>query len=208
VSTVKWPPYSSVTLGLQDLPSDWIYQIEQTIEKAARITELRGDGPTGHEASDAQAMIVKVVDGYAVRENLPWLWDLYASSLRQFCETVCGKALYLANDIVSSVNINLLEGEGARYERHVDSNPLTGLLFATTLEGSKGGQLVFQHPETGELAQVEPRLGQFLCFDARRIVHWVAPLGGLHTRISIPMNYYESAAQQDRPDGLNEKLYG
>ena len=60
-----------------------------------------------------------------------------------------------------------------RLECHVDSNPLTGLLFCT--DHVRGGELVVAHDTAAEgLAEIDracsvirPQAGQLIFFDAR-----------------------------------------
>ena len=66
-----------------------------------------------------------------------------------------------------------------RFECHIDSNPLTGLLFCT--DHLTGGELVFAHDaEAADIAAVErdcsvirPHAGHLIFFDARRHPHYV-----------------------------------
>lgn len=208
MSNRPWPPYKSLSVPLEHLPHSWTDEINSLLDRCGVISELRGDGPTGREAPDATAMHIAVVAGGEIKQALPWLWELYADLFKAFASAAAGRPLYVANDIRSSININCLRGVGDRYEKHVDSNPMTGLLFATEQSVADGGELVFQHPDTQELTIVRPRIGMFICFDAREITHWVAPLKTNRPRVSIPMNYYWSPTDQTRPAGLDRKLYG
>ena len=111
----------------------------------------------------------------------------------------------MAKDIASGININYLEGAGSIYERHRDTNPVTGILFGNSLTKVDGGELVF---ETVPEFRVRPRKGLFIIFDARDVIHYVSPLSaGVH-RVSLPMNFYDSPIEQSRPADLNNYLYG
>ena len=52
-----------------------------------------------------------------------------------------GQSVLTSDKTINGVNINVLQGIGSRYESHLDTNPLTGLLFATTHASEEGGQL-------------------------------------------------------------------
>jgi hypothetical protein len=151
-------------------------------------------------------MHIRVADGVAVKYHLQWLYDLYAGYLKEFCASKFGTPLYPANLLHTTVNINQLSGRGARYEWHVDSNPVTGLLFVTDAPVGFGGSLVFK-PEGGSRSIVRPTAGTFICFDAREIPHCVTALRTNSVRISIPMNYYDSEHDQARPADLDEQIY-
>ena len=54
------------------------------------------------------------------------------------------------------VILNVQRGTKMRFECHVDSNPLTGLLFLTDHAEGAGGELVFAHdPDADSVAAVE-----------------------------------------------------
>jgi hypothetical protein len=105
------------------------------------------------------------------------------------------------------VNINQLAGRGAQYEWHVDSNPITGVLYATDSDNGLGGSLVFRDDQNGQKSVFRPKAGTFICFDAREISHRVAPLRREGERVSLPMNYYHSATDQPRPPDLDSQIY-
>lgn len=202
----NWRPYYQWSLketGL--LPNRWEAQVRSVVRRYGIDTVLSGEGSTSREAKTDQKIAVRVADGNVVKRRLPWLWELYEGPLLDFASKQFGRRLYPANLVHSAVNINYLSGVGARYEWHVDSNPVTGLLFATTCEGGLGGSLVFK--KRSRRAIVRPRSGVFICFDARQIPHRVAPLRKGGERISIPMNYYLSATEQLRPADLDEQIY-
>jgi hypothetical protein len=167
-------------------------------------TYLDGRSSTSREPMDALPTRVTVVDGDAIVTTLPWLDSLYRNELARLASDFAGKSVSLAQDSQSAVNINSLEGQGARYERHVDSNPVTGILFATTLTSDEGGELVFES-SPDELV-IRPEAGMFIVFDARDIVHYVMPLKKHIERLSIPMNFYLPDANQ-RPVDLDRYLY-
>jgi hypothetical protein len=103
-----------------------------------------------------------------------------------------------------------------RFECHIDSNPLTGLLFCT--DHVNGGELVFAHDAAAaSIADVErdcsvvrPSAGHLIFFDARRYPHYVRPLRhASEMRVVAVMNYYtESCPESTRPPELNRHLYG
>lgn len=191
-------------LGL--LPEGWQTEIADFADKHEIKTVLTGQGSTSRERSAGQSLTVYVVGGRIVSEKLGWLWNLYTNEFRAFAEEAFQKPLYTANDVQSGVNINVLKGQSARYEWHVDSNPVTGLLFVTNAEKGDGGSLVFRSND-GRTSMIRPRSGLFACFDARDLPHRVAPLRSSHNRISIPMNYYDSRESQPRPADLDDQIY-
>jgi hypothetical protein len=202
-----WPPYAEWDLSATNLlPSDWLAQISQTIATHGIRTVLSGASEQSREASSDYEIPVLVVTGDACSSALPWLYSLYENELLLFASKAYGKQLFAANDIRSSININCLRGVGSRYESHVDTNPVTGLLFACDATPETGGSLVFQRAGFPE-AVVWPRKGVFIAFDAREIPHFVSALRVSMDRISVPMNYYDDSIAQHRPTGLDDRLY-
>lgn len=205
---MNWPPYYRLDLAANGaLPTRWMEDIATLAKHRSKATVLTGGGSTSRERSKGQRLIVNVVDGTAIRERLKWLWELYDGQLKEFSAQSFGRTLFPANLIHTAININVLQGRGSRYEWHVDSNPVTGLLFATTACEGDGGTLVFRN-SAGRIARVKPKAGTFICFDAREMPHRVAPLRSDAARVSLPMNYYESATDQPRPDDLDPEIYG
>ena len=203
-----WRPYFAwdlISTGL--LPARWEDSVQDTVEEFGFGTVLTGDGSTSREKRSGQHIPVRVVDGSAIKHSLPWLWSLYSGPLLEFSSRSFNRTLFPAIDIKSAVNINHISGEGARYEWHVDSNPVTGLLFASTCPPEQGGALVFRDVQNKRKSVVRPRSGLFICFDARQIPHRVAPVKGAFSRSSIPMNYYEDSTNQNRPPDLESQIY-
>ena len=104
-----------------------------------------------------------------------------------------------------------------RFECHVDSNPVTGLLFFTSHPGG-GGELVIGHNPSGsgveELERdgtaVPPQAGQLIFFDGRTYPHYARSLvSESDVRVVAVMNFYTgSCPESTRPRDLNRHLFG
>jgi hypothetical protein len=186
------------------LPPTWKYEIESTVNRMALEAQLGG-----HSSSlEPEGTILKyrLVDGVAIRSHLPWLDDLYKREFLSRASEVYGEQLAPSDQVQNGVNINVIQGPTQRYERHVDTNPLTGLLFVTTHGPEEGGQLVFRGD--ADRLECEPQQGHLLLFDARDAPHEVTPLVSDTVRISVPMNYFTKEALAARPHDLDHYLYG
>ncbi len=105
-----------------------------------------------------------------------------------------------------------------RFECHVDSNPLTGLLFCTDQSAGAGGELVFAHDPTAadidsvdrDCTVIRPHAGHLIFFDGRDHPHYARPLASDSAmRIVAVMNFYtESCPESTRPLELNRHLFG
>jgi hypothetical protein len=153
-----------------------------------------------------------------VRQNLPWLYQLYRESFLRLAASTRAEPVMPASDERYGVVLNIQRGTGMRFECHVDSNPLAGLLFFTDHATDVGGELVFAHdPNADSVAAVEldctairPRAGLLIFFDGRRHPHYARALrseSGM--RVVAVMNFYtESYPESTRPPQLNCHLYG
>lgn len=113
--------------------------------------------------------------------------------------------------------LNVQRGTGMRFECHVDSNPLTGLLFCTD-HPAGGGELVVGHdPAAADVDAIErdcsvirPHAGHLIFFDGRKNPHYARPLAlEADVRVVAVMNFYTgSCPESTRPPELNRHLYG
>ena len=144
--------------------------------------------------------------------------SLYEGWFRELGQLVCAEPLSIATDERITINLNLQRGSAMRYECHVDSNPLEGLLYVTDHPPGTGGELVVSHrltartvPEVDESAAiVYPRAGHLLFFDARQRAHYVRSLTSEDAvRVVVAMNFYTpSCPESSRPPDLNRHLFG
>jgi hypothetical protein len=201
--TNTYVSFDLIQLGI--LKENWIDEIKHVAENYSYYTKLDGKSSTSREPADSEGAEVYVVEGDTIADKLPWLHNLYQKEFLDFANSNFKGEYVFAENIKSGTNINLLKGKNARYEWHVDSNPLTGVLFVTTHNENDGGKLIFKLPN--ETITVYPKSGTLILFDARNIPHTVLPLQKEDIRISIPLNYYIKGQPQTRPVDLDEYIY-
>jgi hypothetical protein len=196
--------FDLLELGL--LPDGWVEQVTELGKRSARHVQFDGDCSTTIDGQSA--MEYDVVTGDVIREELPWLWEVYTTQLVSLATITTGQPMKPSVFPKSAININLLAGSNAHYEWHVDSNTLTGLLFACTFGPDDGGELAFRLD--GEVSTIPPRTGELLIFDAREAPHAVLPMRRDLLRVSIPMNFYFLTEDEaaNRPPDLDAYLYG
>ena len=102
------------------------------IETSAKTTVLDGASETSREELGTK-IPVRVVEGDPIAKDLPWLFNLYEREFLEFSSESFATHLYVCNDSNDAININCIEGLPARYEWHVDTNPVTGILFVDDL---------------------------------------------------------------------------
>jgi hypothetical protein len=151
-----------------------------------------------------------------VSSRLSWLQAAYRGEFLALAEQVSGEPVVAAQDERYGVVLNVQRGTTMRFECHVDSNPLTGLLFLT--DHSSGGELVIAHDTAAadiqaverDCAVIRPHAGHLIFFDGRRNPHYARQLAkAACTRVVAVMNFYtESFPESTRPPELNTHLYG
>jgi hypothetical protein len=205
-----------VTFDLSgSLPHGW----QQEMGMAAVDADFRDFPRTpvlSREAADVRHITRGRLHADQVQDRLPWLCESYRGAFLELAGEACEEKVSPARDERYGVVLNVQRGTRMRFECHIDSNPLTGLLFCT--DHVNGGELVFAHDAAAaSIADVErdcsvvrPSAGHLIFFDARRYPHYVRPLTHeSDMRVVAVMNYYtESCPESTRPPELNRHLYG
>ena len=210
-SRFRWTTFD-VTGGL---PLNWRREISAVADKAD-FHEFPRTPVLSREAPEVSRIARGRVHADQVRDRLPWLYEAYRGDFLTLAGQVCAERVVAALDDRYGIVLNVQQGTGMRFECHIDSNPLTGLLFCT--DHAAGGELVIAHdPAAADVAAVErdcsvvwPHAGQLIFFDAREHPHYARPLtAASDTRIVAVMNFYtESCPESTRPPELNKHLYG
>lgn len=205
------------TFDLNDwlLPPGW----QQDVFAAAERADIRDFPRTpvlSRESPDVQQIPRGRVHADQVRDRLAWLYKAYRNEILELASEMTAEHVSAAQDDRYGIVLNVQRGTKMRFECHVDSNPLTGLLFCT--DHDRGGELVVAHDTAAEgLAEIErscsvirPYAGQLIFFDARRHPHYARLLTAeSETRIVAVMNFYTgSCPESSRPRELNRHLYG
>jgi hypothetical protein len=199
------------------LPRDW----QRDVVAAAAEAEFRDFPRTpvlSREAEEVACIPRGRVHADQVRRDLPWLQRLYRGYFLELAGQMSPERVQPASDPRYGLVLNVQRGATMRFECHIDSNPLTGLLFCTDHPAGSGGELVFAHdPAAADVDAVErdrtvirPRTGQLIFFDGRQHPHYARPLSSeSDLRVVAVMNFYtESCPESTRPPELNRHLFG
>ena len=92
------------------------------------------------EAPSVDAVSRGRVHADQVRDRLPWLYKAYRAEFLELASEATQKRVMPAHDDRYGIVLNVQQGTSMRFECHIDSNPLTGLLFCT--DHQAGGELV------------------------------------------------------------------
>jgi hypothetical protein len=158
------------------------------------------------------------VGGEALNARLPWLRDLYRGSFLEMAQSMSKDTVVPMSDDRFAIVLNV-QRETERYECHVDSNPIQGLLYCTSHYSGEGGELVVSNrgdvrsvdEVDSDCTTIEPRAGHLVFFDGRRNSHYVRRLANPdHVRVVAAMNYYTPSSPEHvvRPNDLNRHLTG
>jgi hypothetical protein len=199
------------------LPEGW----QRDIRRAAAVADFR-EFPRTPVLSREAGYVMHISRGRVhadqVRVSLPWLYQHYRGRFLQLAREVCPEPVVPTLDDRYGIVLNVQRGTGMRFECHVDSNPLTGLLFCTDHPAGAGGELVFAHCQAAadvdalerDCSVIRPRAGHLIFFDGRRHPHYARPLlSESALRVVAVMNFYtDSCPESTRPQELNRHLYG
>ena len=186
-----------VLLSEVNPPPGWAQAVRDISCRYGVDHVLEGDNPTSRTVDDRPGPSkVRITVGSRVERESSWLSWTYRHDVLAIARWCMGPVNPVDDD--SCVTINEAQ-PGFGYEWHVDSNAITGILFATN--NDSGGQLVLRASDV-ELS-VAPAIGRLVLFPGREIEHCVTE--ATDVRISCPMNFVRPG--EERPAAMNEYLY-
>ncbi len=169
------------------------------------------------EAPDVTHIERGRVHADAVMQRLSWLYKLYRNEFLELATEAWREPIDAAYDDRYGVVLNVQRGKTMRFECHVDSNPVTGLLFFTDHPAGAGELVVSHDPDAVGVDQLErdctpirPEAGQIVFFDGRSCPHYARELQGeSDVRVVAVMNFYTgSCPESTRPPELNRHRFG
>jgi 2OG-Fe(II) oxygenase superfamily len=197
------------------LPAGWQHDV-RAVATDADFRDFPRTPILSREETAVQHISRGRVHADQVRDRLSWLYRSYRGEILEMAGTVSADRVMRAMDDRYGVVLNVQRGTEMRFECHIDSNPLTGVLFCT--DHAEGGELVFSHDATAaditavdrDCSVIRPHAGHLIFFDARNHPHYARPLtdeGDM--RVVAVMNFYtEACPESTRPKELNRHLYG
>ncbi|MEU4517353.1 2OG-Fe(II) oxygenase [Amycolatopsis sp. NPDC024027] len=200
------------------LPSGWSKKLISIGLGNSDVVLVEPTSVTSREAGDIGTLETVTVPGDRLYELAPWLVELYRGLFRDLGQQLVKEPLACAESDLYAVVLNVQYGEVMRYECHVDSNPLQGLLYVTTHTPGDGGELVVGNVANAKSVEevdadcsiIYPVAGHLLFFDGREHPHYVRSLKASDAvRVVVAMNFYTpSSPESRRPRDLNSHLFG
>jgi len=207
-----WTTFNATSL----LPEDWYHDII-TVAAEADFRPFPRTPVLSREAPDVAYITRGRVRADKVQQSLPWLYKLYRNDFAELAERAWREPIETAFDDRYGIVLNVQKGAGMRFECHVDSNPVTGLLFLTD-HPAGGGELVVSHDPDAvgvealerNCSPIRPQAGHLIFFDGKNYPHYARALtAGDDLRVVAVMNFYtRSCPESTRPALLNQHLFG
>jgi hypothetical protein len=199
------------------LPDSWDERILDLLPLASEI-QLSTRSVTSREGDfeDMSPARFLCINGQIIKQKIPWITHNYQGIWLKMAQRYFGLDIVASSSEKSGAVLNALVNPEMRYEAHVDSNPLTALLFVTTIEPHCGGELIVARKQSANsIKEIEeshisfrPERGKLLLFDGRNFPHYVRPLKyNGRIRCAIAMNYYNKECPESaRPIDLDNHL--
>lgn len=209
---VKWYEFDVLDL----LPDRWDRLLIDWSKKNAIRKFIVPTSITSREKDKTLKLPIAVIGGESIAAEHSWLFELY-NTLFLDCARLCfGSDVCTARINRYAVNLNIQRG-AMRYEAHVDSNPVEGLLYVTSHQKGDGGELVVSsNPDSLGPEEIErdceliyPTSGKLLFFDYRDKPHYTRNLTNEDAlRVVVAMNYYNAGCtESERPKDLDKHLF-
>jgi hypothetical protein len=193
-------------LNLQDklasIQKNWPDQIVDTSKQRGAKIPLTGEDFNSLANTLGEDVEVQLTGKSVIKEHLPWLYEFYNNDIRGIVSKVFGRPLHPTSEAVASKDAGLVINytpPGKAYENHVDSNPVTAVLYTQDMKPGQGGLVL--HPE-GKNLVLTPKKGDVFIFDGRQVPHEVQPTK--KGRASVPMDFYVAKEKQWRHPGTDE----
>jgi hypothetical protein len=198
------------------LPEGWRTSVCKFALANTRDVTLVSSSVTSREKQKNTKILAKFISGDLIAKELPWLDFAYTNHFLQIIRSRLDLSALPAYDKLHGLSINVQIGTSMRYECHVESNPITGLLYATDHPKGSGGELVISNRTCAvgvdeidfNCTIVYPKSGNLYIFSGLNNPHYVRNLlNKADRRIVIVMNYFNAqVSEKDRPLDLDKHL--
>lgn len=210
----KWTTFDVRSL----MPSGWADELVNAAVRLNRRKKIIPPHITSREAPDIRELVIRGVGSSVVEAELPWIRNLYQTTFRDLAQLTTSEPVTVAEGKRHTIVLNVQTSEDMRYECHVDTNPIQGLLYVTTQSKGAGGELIISNQSAAasladidaDCSMIYPQSGHLIFFDGRYNPHYIRPLtNDGDIRVAVAMNYYiPSVPESLRPPDLDDYLFG
>ena len=194
------------------LSERWQQEIAAVAAAEAEFREFPRTPSLSREAADVRSISRGRLHAGDLRHSLPWLYRLYRGLFLDLArEVACGEPVTAARDDRYGMVLNVQRGTTMRFECHVDSNPVTGLLFCTDHPAGRAANSssrMTRRPAESrrgdrDCSVIRRSAGRLIFFDGRDYPHYARPLmNEPDVRVVAVMNFYTaSCPESTRPRG-------
>lgn len=185
-----------------------------------------------HRPAKPRTLRYRVIEGGAIREKLPAIWELYTGPMLDLVNELFRMRLAPLDNIRAGVNVNLMAPGRSSYRWHYDRNTATAILYLNAVEGgetelhpnyrlllkngrSMRGQRILDklihfppiRRALSERVVVAPDEGRLLVMRGNRCWHSVRGVEGNRERVNIILAYDHVGARHLMQDTLDKDLY-
>jgi 2OG-Fe(II) oxygenase superfamily len=199
-----------------EMGDKWDSEIIGYASEHIHVHKYQANHSTSRENSENKILKAATINGLKILQDIPKLHNLYETQFLDLAAAATGEKVVVANNKIYGINLNIQVGSEMRYECHVDSNPVQGMLYITDHASGEGGELIVANQVNAksiedvdqDCIRINPKRGLLIFFDGRNHSHYVSALTRSSSiRVAAAMNFYTADfPESDRPFGLTEHL--
>lgn len=184
-----------------------------------------------HRPTKGRSLRYSVIDGEAIRRDLPEIWKLYTGEISRLVSQLTGAPLVPLENTKAGVNVNLMPPGRSEYRWHYDRAAVTAILYLNAVEGGEteiypnyrillakhrprtqralDGLLHARVPRSvfGKKRVVHPKPGRLVTMRGNRSWHSVRGVEGDTERVNVILAYDRPGAGFTAEKGLDSYLY-
>jgi hypothetical protein len=203
---------------LLDFHPNWYEEVKE-VAATAPIFTIKGGSVETSMVPLGFDTIYQPTRAKGINDNLPWLAEYFRGPFQLLVQRATGDPTLQLGEGNATLNINYFKQEDfigkqkIGYEMHVDRNPITAILFLTTLDDKEGGKLVLRegrdenNKAIGSSLSIRPEAGKLIIFDGNTHPHEVTVITSNQARMAVPGDYF-SARIPEVHDLRHDQLLG
>ncbi len=203
-------------------------------ELLGAIAEYRKANPLQeiHRDMRGRSLHYSVIDGLAIRDHLPQIWDLYIGRVNEMVRNLVGEDVVPLASSRVGVNVNVMPPGRSEYRWHYDRCAVTAIIYLNEVEGGEtefyprlrwllsNQERVRTQKALDRLARswlarsirskkvtVRPKPGRLVLMEGNRCWHSVRGVQGTRDRINVILAYDVEGSSFAAEEALDAYLY-